>query len=110
MIRSSTFDVDISAAHDQDDRLALQLVLEFERASERGGAGAFGEQLHPLEHQQDGLADFEIVDGDGAFDATAHHLERNRADAAGGETVGNRIDRTADRRGRIGGETRRQLR
>ena len=103
-------DVDIAAADDQHHGLAFQLVLQFERARQRGGAGAFGEKLQALEHQQDSLADFEIVDGDGAFDATAHHLERNRTDAAGGETVGNRVDGTANRSGRVGGETRGQLR
>ena len=103
-------DVDVAAADDQHHGLAFQLVLEFERACERGGAGAFGEKFQPLEHQQDRLADLEIIDGDGAFDATTHHLERNRTDAAGGQTVGNGVDGAANRCGCVGGETRGELR
>ncbi len=75
--------VDIAAAQNQHHALALQFVLDLERARERGCASAFGKELQPLEQEQHGLADFEVIDGDDAFDPSAHDLEWHRADASG---------------------------
>ena len=87
-------DIDIAAADANDHALATQLRLELETRRERSGTGAFGKQFHPLEHQQDRLANLEIVDGDGAMNVRMNEFERQPSDASGGEAVGDSIDRT----------------
>ena len=103
-------DINISAAHHDDDPFARELRAQFQGAGQSGRAGTFGQQLHPLEHQQHRGADLEIIDGHGAAHASANQAERNLADSSGGEAVGDRIDRFSDRRGVIGGKARAELR
>ena len=81
-------DVDISAADQNADILSAKRNFLVQHRGGANCARAFGERLFFFEHNQNGVGDFFVIDGDDIVDILLRERKSNFAGASHGDAVG----------------------